>query len=1344
MPADEVNPTAPQDAGRSAGAEAPDLGFPVALDVFSGPMDLLLFLVRRSEIEITDVSIATIADQFIVIVTQWQERLDLEVAGDFLVMATTLLEMKARAVAPPPELGTVKELDEEDWSDPRADLVSRLLAFRRFKEAAQILEEGERDHLQRLPRRLREEIPEDPDEIAGIDLGTLDTGQLFAAFDLLMARIGGLGPRTVVGDDVPLGVRIDTLVADLEPRGEARLREFLQADPGPIAQVTTVMASLEGARQRLLRLKQLEQYGDVWLRFRAANDRAVVQGDALPAEDLPRRRRSLPLATWDLPAGEAPAIDTDEPETDTEEPEEEDDDRRFVRELHEACAVDDLLARTADVETSFLEHWYTLHPELRPLPPPPPEPPPVVAEPLPAPAVEPAKSRRGARKGEKPDDAGTATPEGATPAAGEPAAVQESLLTELAVATPVPAAIAPVEPQAAEPPAIVLAEKPDEPPKESAAPLVLPEAAATPAISSESPEEKPAAIAEPAPIAEALVAPGENLPPPTAGEPQLTPAGAAESPSAIPPETAAPESPATEPVPPAGDSTPIPELPDATTGAAPITATVLTPDEPATVGVATESPAADIGLPAPTPDPAVASDPIAPEPVAAAASEPEIPTTPDPTGLPVDDPLADEAPPLAIPAPEIPTLGPPGSSLAGDTGNLQTASSPPTTSVAIGAEVAPASAGPDGGLQPAEEIEGKHIGDVPPVSEPAEAGATEGRHHTTDAVAPAITDLALSASPRPGIDFDVAPPSAGPDGRLQPADEIEGKQIGDVPPVSEPAEAGATEGRHHTTDAVAPAITDLAPSASAHPGIEVVASVAPPLAGESSPAPLIPLPPPDPPPPDPGPVLAPLAAPPPSPRPARPQPETIDLLPRIPTPADPMPAPPPNRFRPYATAALLLVGVFVGALVMGWLAPPRAVLAVVQAPPDRPLALDERIVLRFNLPVLPEKPDAKPLPLPVIEPAIEGRWTWTNRETLEFAPATGWTEATAYRITLPRDLRAAGGFRLPETTAPIAVRTAALAVVGVEQVGFTAGTSRLRLTFNQPVDPAAIAQAVTISGKDPAAKPTISASGASATVVELAVAAAPGPVELALPPGFRGVRGPLGLATVWQQSVVLGHQFTVSAATPATPVHGQSTIALALNRQPGRFDALIPRIRIEPALPVAVTLGDGRLTLAGEFVSGQTYRVEVVPAWPADEPTLALADLPAAANFAVTIPPRPAGLWLAADANGAVELGAFQAPAARVQALDAKGEVLATWDWTAAGPGDEARVRLPLSELLSDRAGTVRLVARNEATKTEATLTLHQAHTTIRQEPLAAALRTARHRAPLREPALTGRSVKAE
>ncbi len=457
-----------------------------------------------------------------------------------------------------------------------------------------------------------------------------------------------------------------------------------------------------------------------------------------------------------------------------------------------------------------------------------------------------------------------------------------------------------------------------------------------------------------------------------------------------------------------------------------------------------------------------------------------------------------------------------------------------------------------------------------------------------------------------------------------------------------------------------------------------------------------------------------------------------------------MPAPPANRFRPYATAALLLVGVFVGALVMGWLAPPRAVLAVVQAPPDRPLAQDERIALRFNLPVLPEKPDAKPLPLPVIQPAIDGRWTWTDRATLEFAPSSNWTEATAYRITLPRDLRAAGGFRLPENTAPIEVRTAALAVVGVEQIGFTEGTSRLRLTFNQPVDPAAIAQAVTISRKDPAAKPAVSASGASATVVELAIAAAPGPVELALPPGFRGVRGPLGLAAAWQQSLVLGHQLAVTTATPATPVHGQSTITLALNRQPGRFDALIPRIRVEPALPVAATIGDSRLILTGAFVPGQVYRVELAPAWPADEPSLALADLPAAAVFPVTIPPRPAGLWLSSDASGAVELGAFQVPAAKVQALDANGAVLATWDWAAIGSGDEARVRLPLSELLPERAGTFRLVARNEAAKAEASLTLHQSQTAIRPEPVVVLVRSARQRAPLRETALVGRTVRAE
>ena len=120
-----------------------DLGYRVQLDAFSGPLDLLLYLVRRAEVDITEIPLVTIADQFLAAIGSW-EAMDLDTAGDFILMASTLLEIKARLVMPPELLAEEEgEQDDEDPIDPRADLIRQLLAYRRVKEAVRLLETAE-------------------------------------------------------------------------------------------------------------------------------------------------------------------------------------------------------------------------------------------------------------------------------------------------------------------------------------------------------------------------------------------------------------------------------------------------------------------------------------------------------------------------------------------------------------------------------------------------------------------------------------------------------------------------------------------------------------------------------------------------------------------------------------------------------------------------------------------------------------------------------------------------------------------------------------------------------------------------------------------------------------------------------------------------------------------------------------------------------------------------------------------------------------------------------------------------------------------------------------------------
>src|ERR1044071_7046864 len=110
------------------------MDFHVDLEIFRGPLDLLLYLVRKHEVEIVDIPIAPITEQFLEYLTLLQQ-LDVNAAGDFLDMASTLIEIKSRMVLP--RAGEV----EDELSDPRQELVRRLLDYKKYKDAASMLDE---------------------------------------------------------------------------------------------------------------------------------------------------------------------------------------------------------------------------------------------------------------------------------------------------------------------------------------------------------------------------------------------------------------------------------------------------------------------------------------------------------------------------------------------------------------------------------------------------------------------------------------------------------------------------------------------------------------------------------------------------------------------------------------------------------------------------------------------------------------------------------------------------------------------------------------------------------------------------------------------------------------------------------------------------------------------------------------------------------------------------------------------------------------------------------------------------------------------------------------------------
>ncbi|TVR16053.1 MAG: hypothetical protein EA401_02020 [Planctomycetota bacterium] len=338
-----------------------DLGCQVDLAGFSGPLDLLLHLVRKSEVDIIDIPISTIADQFVAAIADW-EHTDLEFAGDFILMAATLLEIKARSIMP--RTDDDDEDDEDDWIDPRADLVRQLLAFRKTKDAVHWLEhlEEQRPHLHR--RSFQEHIPEDPAEADGVDLDNADPYKLYAAWEKVLESIAGNRPRTVLYDDIPIEERVRKIEQVLSTTREAQLQWLLAQEDKPISRVGVIVATLEGLRKRVMEAAQHEQYGTVHLHYLDPERRAwteLEQQALVEEESQPRRRRRRqPLVTWHPPQQEGDDDGDDHEADDLEDLEEEvvveSDEQRFLRELNEHCDIDNLLQRARNLDQHLQQH----------------------------------------------------------------------------------------------------------------------------------------------------------------------------------------------------------------------------------------------------------------------------------------------------------------------------------------------------------------------------------------------------------------------------------------------------------------------------------------------------------------------------------------------------------------------------------------------------------------------------------------------------------------------------------------------------------------------------------------------------------------------------------------------------------------------------------------------------------------------------------------------------------------------------------------------------------------------------------------------------------------------------
>ncbi len=264
--------------------------YKVKLPIFEGPFDLLLYLIKKNEVDVYDIPIAEITRQYLEYL-ELMKMLDLDVAGEFIEMVATLMLIKVRMLLPQPE-----PLDEEEPEDPRAALVAQLLEYRRFKEATVPLAQRERERRQYFPRAVPERLKNTVTEEEPLQDATLF--DLISAFKTALDNMPKVTVHQVNVIKVTLDQQVAFLIDRLKGKPYALFSEVVKPLRTRMELVVTFMAILDLMRLHLLSAKQSEAFGEI--RLVPLKDCSyecylkVREQDILSAEELENNHRPNP------------------------------------------------------------------------------------------------------------------------------------------------------------------------------------------------------------------------------------------------------------------------------------------------------------------------------------------------------------------------------------------------------------------------------------------------------------------------------------------------------------------------------------------------------------------------------------------------------------------------------------------------------------------------------------------------------------------------------------------------------------------------------------------------------------------------------------------------------------------------------------------------------------------------------------------------------------------------------------------------------------------------------------------------------------------------------------------
>jgi len=237
------------------------VAYRVELDIFTGPMDLLLYLVRRNEVDLIQLPIAKITSQFLQFL-QVIEFLDLDLVGDFVVLASSLVEIKSRMLLPRVEESPTEALPEDD--DPRAELIQQLLEYKRYKDAATALDQQAAEWQERFPR-LADERPTQSKDHAADPIKEVELWDLVSALSRVLQKKIVEETSSIRYDDTPISVYVERIGQRVRQAGRISFSEFFEGTNLRSKIIGIFLAVLELLRHHAFRAEQPNDFGEIFI-----------------------------------------------------------------------------------------------------------------------------------------------------------------------------------------------------------------------------------------------------------------------------------------------------------------------------------------------------------------------------------------------------------------------------------------------------------------------------------------------------------------------------------------------------------------------------------------------------------------------------------------------------------------------------------------------------------------------------------------------------------------------------------------------------------------------------------------------------------------------------------------------------------------------------------------------------------------------------------------------------------------------------------------------------------------------------------------------------------------------